>query len=129
MITGTLIAVALLLGYGLTVVCALVATFGLTAASPEFVVREYRITAGYKRTQAVVWLVCVIAGAFLTCVAAQGTYPWVVGPMLATALVGILWLNRWEARQRGMAHQILMSLVSILGVAAGYWLAEHFFNI
>ena len=64
MILGTLILVALLLGYMLAVGCMLVATFGLTSASPEFVIREHRITARYKRLQAAIWLVCVTAGAF-----------------------------------------------------------------
>ena len=55
MITGTLILVAVLLGYGMAVGCSLVATFGLTSASPDFVAREHRITAGYKRVQALIW--------------------------------------------------------------------------
>jgi hypothetical protein len=41
--------------------CLLAATFGLTSASPGFVAKEHRITAGYKRLQALVWLVCVTA--------------------------------------------------------------------
>ena len=113
MITGTLILVAVLLGYGMAVGCSLVATFGLTSASPEFVAREHRITAGYKRMQSLIWLVCVTAGGFVTCAVAQGTNQWEVGSLLAASLIGMLWLNTWEARQRGMAHQILMSLVSI----------------
>jgi hypothetical protein len=32
----------------------------------------------------------------------------------------MLWINTWEARQRGIAHQLLMSVVSLLGVAAGF---------
>ncbi len=114
MIAWTQIALALLLGYGLTVGCLLVATFGLASASPGFVVREYRIRAGYKRLQALIWLLCVAAGAFLTCAVAQGAHPWIVPGLLAAIFIGMLWRNTWEARQRGMAHQILMSLVSIM---------------
>ena len=129
MIAATLIVIALLLGYGMAVGCLLVATFGLTSASPDFVAREHRVTAGYKRVQAVVWLLCVTAGGFATCAVAQGARPWLVPVVLAASLIGMLWWNTWEARQRGMAHQILMSVVSILGVTAGYGLAKHFLNI
>jgi hypothetical protein len=129
MITGTLILVAVLLGYGMAVGCSLVATFGLASASPEFVAREYRITKAYKRVQSLIWLVCTTAGGFVTCAVAQGTREWAVGSMLAAGLIAMLWLNTWEARQRGMAHQILMSLVSIVGVIAGYSLANHFLKI
>jgi hypothetical protein len=129
MITGTLILVAVLLGYGMTVGCSLVATFGLASASPDFVVRDHRITAGYKRVQALIWGACATAGGFVTCAVAQGAREWQVGTLLAASLVGMLWLNTWEARQRGMAHQILMSLVSLVGVFAGYGLANHFLKI
>ena len=129
MITGTLILVAVLLGYAMTVGCSLVATFGLTAASPGFVAREHRITAGYKRVQALIWLACVTAGAFVAGAVAQWTSPLVVGTLLAVSLIGMLWLNTWEARQRGMAHQILLSLVSLIGVIAGCGLAKHFIKI
>ena len=129
MITGTLILVAVVLGYGMAVGCSLVATFGLASASPDFVAREHRITPGYKRVQALMWLVCATAGGFVTCAVAQGTREFEVAALLIASLIGMLWFNTWEARQRGMAHQILMSLVSILGVIGGYWLANHFLKI
>jgi hypothetical protein len=129
MITGTLILVAVLLGYGMAVGCSLVATFGLASASPGFVAREHRITAGYKRVQALIWGACATAGGFVTCAVAQGARELEVGGLLAASLIGMLWFNTWEARQRGMAHQILMSLVSIVGVIAGYSLANHFLKI
>jgi hypothetical protein len=129
MIPAIQIAAALLLGYTLTAICALVAAFGLTSASPAFVMKDHHLTASYKRVQALVWLVCVCAGAFVTSTVAQGTYPITVGVLLATILIGMLWWNSREARQRGMAHQILMSMVSVAGVAAGYGLARHFLKI
>jgi hypothetical protein len=127
MISGTIILVAVLLGYAMAVGCSLVATFGLASASPNFVARDHRITAGYKRVQALVWLVCATAGGFVTCgVAQQGGSPFSAAVLLSGLLIGMLWVNTWEARQRGMAHQILMSVVSLGGVAAGFWLAKHF---
>ena len=129
MITGTLILVAVLLGYAMTVGCSLVATFGLTAASPDFVAREHRITAGYKRVQALIWLVCVTAGGFVACAVSQGTNKWEVGTLLTAGLIGMLWMNTWEARQTGMAQQILLSVISLIGVISGYGLAKHFLKI
>ena len=126
MITGTLILVAVVLGYGMAVGCSLVATFGLASASPGFVARDHRITPGYKRVQALIWGACATAGGFVTCAVAQGTREWLVGALLTAGLIGILWFNSWESRQRGLAHQILMSLVSLIGVLAGYGLANHF---
>ena len=126
MITGTLMAVALLLGYLLTVGLSLVATFGLTSASPEFAVQNYKVTAKYKRVQALVWLLCVTAGAVVTSAVAQGAHPILLGTVMAATFIGMLWWNTWEARQRGMAHQILMSLVSIVGIVLGYGLAGRF---
>jgi len=35
-------------------------------------------------------------------------------------LVGVLWMNAWEMRQRGLGHQLAMSLVSAAGVAVGF---------
>ena len=129
MILGTLITVALLLGYVFTVTAMLAATFGLTSASPDFVVKDYRLTAGYKRLQALIWLLCVTGGALLTYLVEQGAYPVMVGVLLSLVFIAMLWRNSWEARQRGLAHQILMSLVSILGVAAGYGLAKQVVGI
>jgi H+/Cl- antiporter ClcA len=129
MITGTLILVAVLLGYAITVGCSLVVTFGLASASPDFVAQDHRITAGYKRVQALLWLACVTAGGFVACSVSRGTSPIVVETLLTGSLIGMLWFNTWEARQRGVAHQILLSLVSPMGVVAGCELAKHFLKV
>ena len=129
MITITLIAVALFLGYVLTAVCMLVATFGLTSAAPAFVLQDYRITTAYKLMQTLSWVVSVTLGAFVACAVAQASYPLIVAALFAVCVTLLLWLNAWEARQRGMAYQILMSLGSIAGAAAGYGLTSHFFKL
>ena len=129
MITVVLMAVALLAGYLLTMLCSLAMTFALGSASPSFVTQNFRITAGYKRVQALIWLFCVMAGAFVACAVARVTYPLFVATVFAALLIGLLWFNTWEARQRGMAHQILMSVVSLLGSAAGYGAAVRLLKI
>jgi hypothetical protein len=57
MITGVLIAAALALGYTVAVGLSIAATFGITAMSPAFVTREYRIRPAYKLVQELVILV------------------------------------------------------------------------
>jgi hypothetical protein len=126
MITGTWIAVALLLGYSVTVACALAVTFGLTSSSPAFVIKAHHMTVSYKRLQIVTWLVCVTLGAFVTCAVAQGTQPFITASSLAAIFIAMLWMNTWEARQRGLGHQLLMSVTSVAGVIAGYELAGRY---
>jgi hypothetical protein len=129
MITGTLIAVALFLGYVSTVACSLLITFALTSAYPAMVSANHRITANYKRVQTILWLMCVIVGSGVTYAVAQGISPLITGIAMAAGLIAILWLNTWEARQRGMAHQILMSVMSILGVIIGYRIADSLLKL
>ncbi len=126
MITGTWIAVALLLGYSVTVACALAVTFGLTSSSPAFAITAHRVTVSYKRLQLLIWLVCVTLGACVTSAVARGTEPLITASCLAVILVAMLWMNTWEARQRGLGHQLLMSLTSVAGVVAGYQLAGRY---
>jgi hypothetical protein len=120
MITGVLIAAALALGYAVAVGLMMAATFGITAVSPAFVTKEHRIRQSYKLVHDLIWLVCATAGGFVTAAVSGTTMPWFSGTLLAGAMIFVLWTNTWEMRQRGAVHQILMSLVSAAGVAAGY---------
>jgi hypothetical protein len=120
MVTLSYIALALFLGYAVTVGLSMAATFGITAASRSFVSRNYRIRARYKWVQDAVWLACATAGGYAAALVAGGSHAWVVGSALVAILVGVLWLNAWEMRQRGLGHQISMSLASAAGVTAGF---------
>lgn len=121
MIAGTLIAIALVLGYAVAVGLSMAATFGITKAVPSFVVNDHLLKTGYKLFQVLVWLLCVIGGAYVSAaVAASATRPWFTGILLATALVLIPWTNTWDVRQRGIAHQIVMSVISVAGVVVGF---------
>jgi hypothetical protein len=122
MITIALTAAALALGYAVAVGLSIAATFGIAAVSPAFVTREYRIRQAYKLVQELLWLVCATAGGFVAAAVSGATMPWFAGALLAGTMILVLWTNTWEMRQRGAMHQILMSLVSAAGVAAGYLL-------
>ena len=116
MITGTLIALALLLGYLVAVGLSMAVTFGITRAAPDFVASEHMLRTGYRLLQAVAWTACVIVGSYLSAVVASITMrPWFVGGLLAALLVLVLWSNTWEVRQRGLGHQLLMSAATAAG--------------
>ena len=120
MVTLSYIVLALFLGYAVTVGLSMAATFGITAASRSFVSKNYRIRTRYKWAQDAVWLVCATAGGYAAALVTGGSHAWVVGGGLVAILIGVLWLNAWEMRQRGLGHQISMSLASAAGVTAGF---------
>jgi hypothetical protein len=122
LITASYIALALFLGYVVAVGLSMAVTFGITAASRSFVSKNYRIRTRYKYAQDGVWLACATAGGYVAAVINGSYRPWLVGGGLVAILVGVLWMNAWEMRQRGLGHQISMSLVSAVGVAVGFLL-------
>jgi hypothetical protein len=124
MITGTLIVLALLLGYLVAVGLAMAVTFGVAKAAPDFIASDHMLKTGYRLFQVVTWTTCVIVGSYLSALVASTTMrPWLVGGLLATLLLLVLWSNTWEVRQRGLGHQLLMSAATIAGAGAGYYLA------
>lgn len=124
MITGTLIALALILGYLVAAGLSMLVTFAVAKASPEFVARDHMLKTGYRFFQAAVWMVCVTVGGYLSAlVGAVAMRSWLADALLAALLILVLWSNTWEARQRGLIHQFLMSAVTLAGVAAGHYLA------
>jgi hypothetical protein len=121
-ITVSYIAFALFLGYVVAVGLSMAATFGMSAASSSFVSKDNRITTKYKYAQDAVWLVCATAAGYVAALVNGASYRWVVGPGLVMILVGVLWLNAWEMRQRGLGHQLVMTVISAAGVAIGFLL-------
>jgi len=123
MITGAFLLLAIVLGYLVTVGLSMAATFAMTSASPDLVTRNYRITPRYKFLQDGVWLVCTTVGAYMTAlVLGRDHSPWIGCLALMLVLIGVLWRNAWEMRQRGVGHQILISVVTVVGVSAGFFL-------
>ena len=119
-ITLSYVALALFLGYTVAVALSMAATFGISAISPNFVATDHRIRRGYKYTQDAVWLVCAMAGGYVASLVNGESHQWLVGSGLVAILITVLWMNAWEMRQRGLGHQLVMSVVSAVGVAAGF---------
>jgi hypothetical protein len=122
MITASYIALAIFVGYVVTVGLSMAATFGITAASRDFVARDYRIKTGYKYAQDGVWLVCAVAGGYVTALVNGPSHSLLVGAGLVAILVAVLWMNAWEMRQRGLGHQISLSIGAVVGVTVGFLL-------
>jgi hypothetical protein len=121
-ITASYIALALFLGYVVAVGLSMAATFGIAAASNSFVSKNNRITTPYKYAQDAIWLICATAAGYVASLVNGLSYRWVVGPGLVVILVGVLWLNVWEMRQRGLGHQLAMTVISAAGVTIGFLL-------
>ncbi len=98
------------------------ATFGVTSMSHYFVVKDYRIRRRYKFLQDLIWLPCAAAGAYVASWVGAHLNPWMTGGAFVAVLVGVLWVNAWERRQRGIPHQIAMTLLSVAGVVIGFML-------
>jgi hypothetical protein len=126
-ITASFIALALLLGYVVAIGLSMAATFGMAAVSSSFVSKNNRITTQYKYVQAAVWLLCATAAGYVASLVNGLSYRWIVGPGLVAILVGVLWLNAWEMRQRGLGHQLVMTVLSVAGVAIGF--AIHLWRV
>jgi hypothetical protein len=123
MITGAFLLVAIVLGYLLTVGLSMAATFTITRSLPDLVARDHRITSRYKFLQDGVWLMCTVIGGYATALVLGTDHsPWMGSIALMVVLMGVLWTNTWEMRQRGVGHQILISLATVAGVAAGFFL-------
>jgi hypothetical protein len=124
MITAMLIAVSLTTGYLVALGLSMATTFGITKSAPNLVLKDFRLKGGYKLLQEVAWLACVTVGAYLSAVVATPTmHPIFTGTLLAGVLVVVPWTNAWETWQKGLGHQLLMSVLSIAGVGVGYYLA------
>jgi hypothetical protein len=119
-ITLSYIALALFLGYAVAVVLSMAATFSITAVSPGFVAKNNRIRKEYKLVQDVVWLVCAMAGGYVAALVNGESHSLLVGSGLVAILIAVLWINVWEMRQRGLGHQLVMSVGSAVGVAVGF---------
>lgn len=125
MVNYTIIAIAILLGYTTTVSISLLTTMGIAAGAPAFVVRDYRVRGAYKWLHEALWLLAAVLGGVVAALAGVGISEWKAKLGLCALLLLMLWRNTWEARQRGTAHQILISVLTVVGVFCGYLLARR----
>ena len=122
---GTLliVSIGLALGYCLVVVSSLMATMAIASAARGFVVKNSCLRPGYKLTMELIWTLAAVAAGFAAAaVAGPGAVGWLTGTALAGVLILVLWNNTWEARQRGLPHQILLTFLTCVGVLAGVYL-------
>ncbi len=121
--TMIVVSVGLALGYCLVVVSSLMATMAIASAARGFVVKNHCIRPAYKVAMDLFWTAVVVAAGFTAAtVAGPGVVGWLTGAVLAGLLILVLWTNTWEARQRGLPHQILLTLLTCVGVLAGVYL-------
>ena len=109
-------------GYVVVVATSLLGTLALSMSFPKFAVSNHRIRSQYKLVHELIWMTCTITGAYVTAMIAKAVHPYLTELALTAALIGILWWNSWEAKQRGIAHQILITILTVVGVSAGYLL-------
>ena len=110
------------LGYLVTVLCALTLTFGITSAAPGFVARKGRLAKRYLALYGVVWLLCATAGGYCAAMLTGTLYPWLIEALLILMLSAVLWSNVEQKKRQAFAEQLVMTILSGLGVAAGFWL-------
>ena len=120
MISYAIMAMAVLLGYLTTVLLSLVATIGIASGAPRFAVRDFRVRTPYKWVHELVWFLCALLGGVVASKAGMGVLVWKAELLLSGVLLLILWRNTWEARQRGTAHQIVISVATVVGVILGF---------
>ncbi len=117
------VSLGLALGYCLVVVSTLMATMAVTSAARGFVVKDFCLRPAYKLIMGLFWTMAAVAAGFVAAaVAGAGAVGWLTGAALAGVLILVLWTNAWEARQRGLPHQILLTFLTCLGVFAGVYL-------
>ncbi len=125
MIGFAILGLSVLAGYCVTIASALAGTMGVASAAPRFVIADHRVRGSYKWAHEAMWFCCVMLGGFVTARVGMGLSEWQQELGLTGVLLLMLWRNTWEARQRGLAHQILISLLTVAGVLVGFWVRNR----
>ncbi len=125
MFIAVMMALGVAGGYLVTVLISMILTFAMTMALPKFVEADHLVRNGYKLVHEGFWLVCAGTGGYVAAMVVNGIHPILTEALLVGALLWILWDNSWEARQRGTAHQVLITAFTVIGVAGGYLLHKQ----
>jgi uncharacterized membrane protein YfcA len=130
MISGIFIAIALLAGWLVILGISATATMAIGAANPDFVVTEYHtVRHRFKIVETLVWLVAATVGSFVAAWVVGNNRPLAAAVAMAVLMIAVLWKNSWEARQRGLAMQILMTAAAAAGVVIGFALKAKFLKV
>ena len=124
MVELIVIGLAVLAGYIVAVGLILLSTMAIASAAPRFVVANHRVRGSYKLLHECMWFLSAMTGAFVTARIGSEVQPIRLELVLSGALLVILWRNTWEARQRGIAHQILITILTVAG-CGGEHLSLH----
>jgi hypothetical protein len=111
---------AVVLGYLIAAACLLGATLAIGSAAPHFVEEKHCLRGPYKLAYAAIWVLCAAAGGYATAWIGDRSWAWAEGLAILAMLTAVLWKSPWEARQRGLAHQILLTALTPVGVMLGY---------
>ena len=125
MVQLIIIGLAVLAGYIVTVGISLLGTMAIASAVPRFVIADHRVRGIYKFVHEFLWFLSAFVGAYVMAQIGSEIQAVRLEAVLSGALLVMLWRNTWEARQRGIAHQILISVLTVAGVAAGTVTAIH----
>lgn len=118
---------AAIVGYLVTAALSLGGTMVLTSTAPGLVVSAHRLRAPYKLAHEGLWFICVLLGSLAAAWCGSLADRREQEVLLLAALLLALWRNTWEARQRGTAHQLLISALTIAAVLAGFALEQRVF--
>jgi hypothetical protein len=122
MISITLIAVSLILGYVIAVGLSMVFVFGVVRMLPSLVRQDHRLSGIYLLLHDGIWFVsAAVAGYAASWVAVESSAPWGGATLLGVVLVVAMWRNTEEVMQRGLIHMLLASGCAVAGVATGFW--------
>ena len=125
MVELIVVGLAVLAGYIVAVSLILLSTMAIASAAPRFVIANHRVRGSYKLLHECMWFLSTMSGAVVTARIGAEVQPIRLVLVLSGTLLSILWWNTWEARQRGIAHQVLITILTVAGVVAGVSLATH----
>ena len=120
MFSAALIFVSLCIGYLLVIGLVGLTTYGIAVMTPSLAVRNRRVTLFFNFLQDIIWLGASILGGFVVATGAAEASPRMAVAVLALFLLFVVWRNMSEARERGLIHMLLTSILIIAGIYEGY---------
>ncbi len=118
--------ISLASGYVLTVLSYFLLSFALTSTAPHFVSSSGHFRSGYLLANCTVWIACTALGGYATAAVSASLFPWLTVSLLGITFAILTWLHPIEAhRQLVGLSRLLMSVLSLFGVALGFFLFKQ----